>query len=189
MTVSTFCPKCQRGLEIPYEFDNVICPGCSTQFWIRRHQGAISLSEMWPDSADVRRSENAAAVLESRLAEVDDLIEETESDIVGLKGGEQSPALQKGCAFFGLFLTVVFVISLFMLLGRSYIGGWLFFGAILLVIFVSFARMRRKFISPTRVDELRRDRVELQGDLARLRSERERLQQLRQLLHEPKNPS
>jgi len=188
MTVSTYCPRCQHALEIPYEFDNVLCPGCSTQFWIRRHQGAISLSEMWPDSADVRRSENAAAVLESRLAEVDELIEETESEIGGLKGGEQSPALQKGCAFFGLFLTVVFVISMFMLLGRPYIGGWLFFGAILLVIFLSFARMRRKFISPERVDELKRDRVELQGDLARLRSERERLQQLRELLHQPEDP-
>ena len=177
--VSTYCPRCQRTLEIPREFDNVICPGCATAYWIRRHQGALNLSEMWPDAGDLRRGENAAAVIESRLAEIDELMAEAESEIESLKGSEQSPALQKGCAFFGLFLMVVFVIALFMLLGKVYIGGWLFFAALAAVILLSLARMRRKLIGATELDELREQRTTVEDGLAELQAERDRIQRLK----------
>ena len=178
-TTSTYCPRCQRSLEIPLEFDNVICPGCATAFWIRRHLGAINLSEMWPDAADPRRSENAAAVIESRLAEIDELMERAESEAESLRSREQSAPLQKGCAFFGLFMIVIVVIALFMLLGKGYFGSGLFFLSVAVVILLSLARIRRKLVSPAQLEELRHDRLQIEDGLAELQAERDRIQKLK----------
>lgn len=177
--ISTHCPRCQRFLEIPAEFDNVICPGCATAYWIRRHGDLINLSEMWPDTADARRGENALAVIESRVAEIDELMEAAESEIESLRSREKSAPLQRGCAFFGLFMMVIVVISLFMLVGRGYVGSWLFYGSVAVVILLSLARIRRKLVSPAQLEDLRRDRTEIEEDLARLQAERDRIQKLR----------
>jgi hypothetical protein len=166
----------------------VICPACGTAYWIRRSRGAINLSEMWPDTEDSRRGENAAAVIESRLAEIGELIQQAESEIETLKGREQSPALQKGCAFFGLFLMVVFVVVLFMLLGKGYVGGWLFFSALAAVVLLSLARMRRKLIGSSQLDELRQQRIQLEDGLASLQAERDRILRLKtSLTHQGSN--
>ena len=186
--ISTYCPRCRRPLEIPAEFDNVICPACATAYWIRRSRGAISLSEKWPETEDLRRGENAVAVVESRLAEIDELIEETESEIEILRSREQSAPLQKGCALFGLFWTVIIVIALFMLLGRSYFGGWMFFGAVAFVILLGLARMRRKLVGAVHPQELRRDRMQIEDGLAQLRAERDRIQRLKATLS-PEEPA
>ena len=186
-TISTYCPRCQRSLEIPLEFDNVICPGCATAFWIRRHLGAINLSEMWPDAADPRRSENAAAVIESKLAEIDELMEKAESEAESLRSREQSAPLQKGCAFFGLFMMVIVVIALFMLLGKGYFGSGLFFLSVAVVILLSLARIRRKLVSPAQLEELRQDRMQIEDGLAQLQAERDRIQKLKAGLS-PKEP-
>ncbi len=177
--ISTYCPRCQRPLEIPMDFDNVICSGCATAYWIRRHLGAINLSEMWPDAEDLQRRNNASALVDSRLAEIDELIKETESEIESLRSKEQSAPLQKGCAFFGLFTSVILVIVLFMLLGRGYFGSWLFFAAVGAVIFLSLARMRRKFARSEYFEVLRQDRHMAEDGLARLLVERDRVEQLR----------
>jgi hypothetical protein len=187
-TTSTYCPRCQRSLEIPLEFDNVICPGCATAYWIRRHLGAINLSEMWPDTADPRRTENAAAVIESRLAEIDELIKQAESDVESLRSRELSAPLQKGCAFFGLFMMVIVVIVLFMLLGKGYFGSGLFFLSVALVILLSLARIRRKLVSPAQLEELRQDRMQIEDGLAQLQAERDRIQKLRATLR-PEEPT
>ena len=177
--ISTHCPRCQRSLEIPTEFDNVICPGCATAYWIRRHQGAINLSEMWPDAEDSQRGKNAMALIDARLAEIDGLMEEAESEIESLRSREQSAPLQKGCAFFGLFMAVIVVVALFMLLGKGYFGGWLFFVAVAAVVLLSLARMRRKFVGSAQLEDLRRDRLEIEDTLVQLRAERDRIQRLK----------
>lgn len=187
-TLSTYCPRCERSLEIPLEFDNVICPGCATAYWIRRHRGAINLSEMWPDTADPRRAENAAAVIESRLAEIDELIEEAESEVESLRSRELSAPLQKGCAFFGLFMMVIVVIVLFMLLGKGYFGSWLFFASVAAVILFNLARIRRKLSSSPQLEALRRDRMEIEDGLAQLQAERDRIQKLKSSLS-PEEPT
>jgi len=176
--ISTYCPRCQRPLEIPYEFDNVICPGCATHYWIRRHDDLINLSEMWPDTADSRRGENAAAVIESRLAQIDELIEAAKSEIESLRSREQSAPLQRGCAFFGLFMSVIVVIALFMLVGRGYVGSWLFYASIAAVILLSLARIRQKRVGSQQRDELRLDRLRIQTGLTQLQAERDRIQAL-----------
>ena len=156
----------------------MICPGCATAYWIRRHGDLINLSEMWPDTADSRRGENAAAVIESRLAEIDELMEEAESEIESLRSREQSAPLQRGCAFFGLFTSVIVVIALFMLVGRGYVGSWPFYASIAAVILFSLARIRQKFVGSERYEELRQDRLRMETGLNQLKAERDRIQAL-----------
>src|SRR5712692_5899573 len=124
--ISTHCPRCRFALEIPPDFDNVICRGCATGYWVRRHGGALSLTEIWPEGEDgLLREPEAGPVIEQRLADIAELMEEAEIEIEGLRSREQSGPLQMGCAFFGLFMTVVVVSALFMLLGKSYFGSWM----------------------------------------------------------------
>lgn len=176
--ILTICPRCRRSLEIPHHFDNVICPGCAASFEIRRHGDLINLSEMWPDGLESRPGENAASVIESRLAEIDELIETAEADVEGLKSREQSVPLQRGCAFFGLFFTVILVISVFMLVGRGYVGTWLFYLSVATVVFLGLARIRRKAVTKEQLEEFRRERMQFEEELAQLKSERARIKSL-----------
>ena len=168
-TILTRCPRCSRSLEIPASFDNVVCPGCAMLYQIQRHEGVISLSEMTP----------VEAAIETRLAEIEELIEETAAEIESLRSREQSAPLQLGCAFFGLFTGVIIVIALFMLLGRGYVGGWIFYLAVASVILLGLARIRRKLTSSTQLEEFRRSRIELEGELLLLEAERDRIERLK----------
>lgn len=180
--ITTYCPLCQRALEIPAEFDNVICPGCATAFWVRRHREAISLSEMWPDADDSLRVRNAKALIEARLEELGGKIEEVEDEIEVLRSREQSAPLQKGCAFFGLFMAIILVIVLFMLLARGYFGGWLFFIAVAVAVLLSLFRIRRKLAGPRQIEGLKADRLSAEQNLIQLRAEFDRSRQLQAAL-------
>ncbi len=167
--ILTRCPRCSRSLEIPASFDNVVCPGCAMLYRIRRHEGVISLSEMTP----------VESTIETRLAEIEELIEETAAEIESLRSREQSVPLQVGCAFFGLFMVVIMIIALFMLLGKGYFGGWIFYLAVATVILLGLARIRRKLTSSTQLEEFRRSRIELEGELVLLEAERDRIERLK----------
>ena len=153
----------------------MICAGCGTPYWIRRHGELLNLSEMWPDAEDSRRGQNAVALAESRLAEIDELVEASQEEIEALRSREQSGPLRSGCAFFGLFLTVLLVIAVFMLVARSYVGSWLFYLSVVLVIFLGLVRIRRKLLSPEQLEEMREDRLEIEGGVSELLAERERI--------------
>lgn len=181
--ISTHCPRCRFSLEIPQDFDNVICRGCATAYWVRRHGDALSLSEIWPKESDgLSRAAEAGPVIEQRLADIDELMEETEVEIAALRSREQSAPLQMGCAFFGLFMAIIVVSALFMLLGKSYFGGWMFYGSIAAVILFGLARIRRKLVGPSQREKLRQDRLLIEDDLAQLEAERDRIQKLKALL-------
>lgn len=167
--ILTRCPRCGRSLEIPASFDNVVCPGCAMLYRIYRHGGAISLSEMTPEEATI----------ETRLAEIGELIEETADEIESLRSREQSAPLQMGCAFFGLFTAVTMVITLFMLLGKEQFGGWIFYLSLSAVILFGLIRIRRKLTSPTQLKEFRLRRIALESELALLDVERNRIAQLK----------
>jgi len=190
--ISTVCPQCQFPLEIPSDFDNVICGGCSTSYWVRRHGGALSLSEIWPDEGDPLSSSRTRAAVEQRLDELDELIEDISIEVESLKSREQSTPLQMGCAFFGLFTTIIVVCAVFMLLGKGYFGGWLFFISIAVIVLVAVTRFKRKMISPSRGKEIRNARTVLEDDLAKLESERIRVKELKTRLiapdRDPANP-
>lgn len=181
--ISTHCPRCRTSLEIPPDFDNVICRGCAAAYWVRRHGDALSLSEIWPEEHDLllRRAE-AGPVIEQRLADIDELMEEAEVEIEGLRSREQSGPLQLGCAFFGLFMAVIVVSVLFMLLGKSYFGGWMFYASIGAVILLGFARIRRKWVGPLQREKLRQERLLIEDGLAELEAERERMHKLKAFL-------
>ena len=180
--ITTYCPLCQRALEIPAEFDNVICPGCATAFWVRRHQEAINLSEMWPDADDTLRVRNARALIDARIEELRERVEDVEDEIEMLRSREKSAPLQRGCAFFSLFMAIILVIVLFMLLGRGYFGGWWFFIAVAAVVLLSLYRIRKKLAGPTQLETLRSDRLNAEETLAKLRLEFDRSQQLKRAL-------
>jgi len=152
---------------------------------IRRHGDLINLSEIWSDSSDSPESEYAEAVIESRVAELDELIQEAESEIENLRGREQSGPLQKGCAFFGLFTLVIVVIAVFMLMGKDHVGSWIFYVSVVIVVLLGLARIRRKLVSAEQIEDLRREREKMEDGLSRLQAERQRIQRLKAQLHPP----
>ena len=167
--IHTRCPRCGRSLEIPASFNNAVCPGCGMLYELHRHQGVISLSEMTP----------VESTIETWLAELEELIEETAAEIESLRSREQSLPLQMGCAFFGLFMAVITVMVLFILLGKGYFGGWIFYLAIAVVIALGLARIRRKLTTSTQLEKFRRSRIELEGELVLLEGERDRIERLK----------
>ncbi|HEX8090180.1 MAG TPA: hypothetical protein VF762_15070 [Blastocatellia bacterium] len=182
--VKTSCPQCQKPLEFPRDFDNVICAACGAAFKVREYKGAINLSatghgtEPLPSASSAQGE--ALAVLESRLAELDELIAEVGSEVEGLKSKEQSAPLEKGCSFFGLFMLVITVIALFMPLGRRYFGDWPFYLALAVVVFLGIRRIGRRTESPAHLEQLSRERLRLEDGLAQLEAERSRVVKLKE---------
>ena len=174
--IKTNCPKCASLLEFPKDFDSVICAKCGAGFQVRAYKDAINLS--LKDEATSTEAQ-ALAVVESRLAELDELISEAGAEVEALKSRELSVPLQTGCSFFGLFMLVIIVIAAFMPLGRKYFGNWLFYLAIALVILLGLQRIRRKQTSPAQIEQFRAERLNVEADLAQLEAEREYVRSLR----------
>jgi uncharacterized protein YbaR (Trm112 family) len=176
--INTNCPRCSKPLEVPLDFDTLICASCGTTYQVRQHKGAVNLLETGPT-----RESEADEVIDARLAELDELIEQANSEIESLRSREQSEPLQLGCAVFGLLMTVIVVISVFMLLGKHYVGHWLFYASLAAVILLGLARIRRKLSSRTQIHELREERLKLEDGLAQLEAERNRVERLKARLH------
>jgi membrane protein implicated in regulation of membrane protease activity/uncharacterized Zn finger protein (UPF0148 family) len=182
--LKTSCPQCQEPLEFPRDFDNVICAFCGAAFKVREYKGAINLSATGQaaelSAAGRDEAEDAMAVIDARLGELDELILEAGTEIEDLKSKEQSGPLQKGCSFFGLFMLVITVIALFMPLGRNYFGNWLFYLALAVVVLIGIKRIRRRLQSPAQLEQLSRQRLELENGLAQLEAERSRVLKLKE---------
>ena len=181
--IKTTCPKCESLLEFPQDFDNVICGNCGAAFQVRKYKGAINLyqkDQAMARSASTEMDEGEAlAVVESRMAELDELIQEASSEIESLNSREQSAPLQAGCSFFGLFVLLIVVIVAFMPLGRKYFGNWLFYLALAAIVLLGLRRIRRKKASPAQIEQLRAERLRLEDALAQLQSERDRVGNLK----------
>ena len=181
--IKTTCPKCESLLEFPQDFDNVICGNCGAAFQVRKYKGAINLyqkDQAMARSASTEMDEGEAlAVVESRMAELDELIQEASSEIESLNSREQSAPLQAGCSFFGLFVLLIVVIVAFMPLGRKYFGNWLFYLALAAIVLLGLRRIRRKQASPAQIEQLRAERLRLEDALAQLQSERDRVGNLK----------
>ncbi len=177
--IKTNCPKCASLLEFPRDFDSVICAKCGAAFQVRAYKDAINLS-LKDETASTEMDEaEALAVVESKLAELDELISEAGAEVEALKSRELSVPLQTGCSFFGLFMLVIIVIAAFMPFGRKYFGNWLFYLAIALVILLGLQRIRRKQTSPAQIEQFRAERSNVEADLAQLEAEREYVRSLR----------
>src|SRR2546421_1848065 len=98
--VKTNCPRCQRTLEFPKDFDNIICESCGTAFRVREYKGTINLSVREPARSSLAEQNGASglAIIEERLQQLDEMIEEVGASVEALKSREQSMPLQIGCA-------------------------------------------------------------------------------------------
>ena len=183
--VKTICSECEATLEFPADVDNVVCSECGATHEVRDYNGTLSLRVVrggqvdWQDQGHARDAaadiEETASSDEPAITELAELIAEVESDIEAVRAREQSGPLQLGCAAFGVFGLLLTVVVVFMLAGRSLVGGWVFYLALALVTIIGLARIRRKLESQAPADELRADRLRLEETLAELESERARL--------------
>jgi hypothetical protein len=177
--VKTICPECSASLDFPSDFDTVVCSGCGATHQVRDHNGAISLRVIrtgpaaWQDQGQARQA--AVNIGPAGLAELDELISEIESDIEAIRAREQSGPLQLGCAAFGVFGLVLTVIVVFMLAGRSLVGGWVFYLALALVTLLGVVRVRAKLKDQVPASALQADRLRLEETLAELQRDRSRL--------------
>ncbi|HXG91225.1 MAG TPA: hypothetical protein VNN73_02505 [Blastocatellia bacterium] len=186
--IKTNCPQCRQPLEFPRDFDNVICASCGSAFRVREHKGAINLLAINPKSSqqsvDATEQNGAGnlAIIDARLAELEELIAEMSDEIEALRSREQSRPLQLGCAFFGLFMLAIMVFIAFMLLGQNYIGHWSFYLALAVVILLGILRMRRRFAGRGQTEHSRQERVQLENSLIQLVAERDRILTLKHIL-------
>lgn len=184
--IKTDCPACESPLEFPRDFEHVICAKCGTAFQVRDYKGALNLSRKdralkHPASVEMDEAE-ALAIVESKLAELDEMISEAGAEIEALRSREQSGPLQMGCSFFGLFVFAIVVIVAFMPLGRRYFGSWMFYVALSVILLLGLRRIRQKQISPAQIEEFRSERLKLENGLAQLEAERERIRNLKSTL-------
>jgi hypothetical protein len=171
-TIKTRCPECGKDLDLPRDFRNVICSRCGAAYRVREYKGAINLSAI-EDEID------GLDPIEARLIELEELIEEAGSQIEAIRGREKGAPLQMGCALFSVFVMALAVIAAFMPLGREYFGGWLFYLALAAVLALGIMSVRRRLAKPEQLDELRRDRVQLEAALEELEAERSGLLELK----------
>ena len=168
------CPQCETRLEVPPTRSRVICPRCGSPYETRDLGAAPNLKGE-PRPAMFEPEE----VIRTRLAELDEMVEELQAEIEALRSRELSAPLQIGCSFFSLFIAVMVVLAASMLLGRSYFGSWIFYVCLAVVISLGIARLRRKLRARVPADEIRQERVELEETLSELLGERSRVQELR----------
>ena len=179
--IKTICPACGAPLELPRDFDNVICASCGTAFQVRRHKDAINLLEI------ERRADRAPALSpepngnsklkagELRLDELNEEIENLGTEIEAVKSREKAAPLQAGCAFFGVFLAVIFLLAFFATVASSYFGGRIFYLSLAAVILFGLFRMRGKLVSAEHLARLREERRLMEQLLTLLENERDSL--------------
>lgn len=177
--IRTNCARCGSALETEPDSDHLVCARCGIVYDARDVHGVINLAQRGEDFPDGESEKEAAAIVETRIVEIEELLEETHSEIDTLRARELSGPLQLGCAFFGVFGAVLTVIAVFMLLGKSYFGSWIFYACLAIVVLLGISRIRRKLINRTPVEQLRRDRVQLEESLTQVEAEGHRLRNLR----------
>lgn len=169
------CPRCETNLRPGPNQRRIVCPRCGS-IWLTS-QLAVSYD---PDSAPIPLNEDMSpeAVAESRLADLEEAILQHREEIEALRSRELSSPLQLGCSFFGLFFAVLLVIAVFMLLGRAYFGGWIFYACLTVVVLLAVYRIRNRLIESVPSSNLRSDREILEHDLNDLEAEYQRISRL-----------
>jgi hypothetical protein len=120
-----------------------------------------------------------ARLIDQRLAELDEEIDEVSAEIEAIRGSEKARPLQLGCAVFGLFSLALLVIGFFMTIGADYFGRWPFYLSLAVVLALGLLRAGRKFSQAEQLEKLRRQKSQLEQVLASAETERDRLLDLR----------
>jgi uncharacterized Zn finger protein (UPF0148 family) len=178
------CPECENPLEFPQELKIVICTNCGATIQTQEYKGVIALKvkppSQEPGETEAVEAAEAFALVDNRLAELDEVIAEVQAELETIKSQEQSTSVQTGCSLFGLFMLVILVIAAFMPLGRKYFGNWMFYLALALVILLGLKRFRRKQPNLDQVEQLHSERLRLETLFAEFQAERERLCSLKE---------
>jgi hypothetical protein len=183
-TVKSNCPNCSVSLEIPLEFETVVCRSCGAAYHIRQFNDSIGLGPVLAqgrrDSAGDQiggesNGNGGGSFSGPYLAELDEHIQALSLQVDLLKSKEQAAPLQAGCAVFGLFGFVVLVLAAFATVGRSYFSGWVFYLVLAAVLLLTVNRMRSKLVSGAELRTIHNKRVEAEDVLAQAQAERDRL--------------
>jgi len=169
------CPRCETNLRPGPNQRRIVCPRCGS-IWLTSQLAGSEDQERPPVPLNEDSSPEAAA--ESRLADLEEAILQHREEIEALRSRELSSPLQLGCSFFGLFFAVLLVIAVFMLLGRAYFGGWIFYACLTVVILLAVFRIRKRLIKSVPASNLRSDREILEHDLNELEAEHQRISHL-----------
>lgn len=176
------CTHCGSVVEAEPDSDHVTCARCGTSYDVQELHGIISFIPTEMSFPDAGAAKEAVEIIEARIAEIEETLEETHSEIDALRARELSGPLQLGCTFFGVFVTMLAVIAVFMLLGKSYFGGWMFYLSLAIVVALGLSRIRHKLGNRVPVEQLQRERIQLEESLAQLQAESDRLRKLRRKL-------
>ena len=185
--MKTKCPVCEWALEFPRDFDNVTCGICGSAFQVREYKGNLNLSLIGEDRLSAAALDEAStlAMIDARVKELDEDVERVSEEIEVLKSNEQIAPLQIGCAFFGLFGSLLLVLAFFATVGKNYFGGWIFYLALAAVVLLSLTRLKKKLTRRDKLDYFRQERAKLEEALTALESERLRLKNLRDAFSTP----
>ena len=176
MGAESTCSACGTKLGPPHNGSNVVCPACGA-IWNRG--AAITPELSAADSPAVLLEQTKGAPLEGAqelLAELDEKIGELAADIEGLRSREQGAPLELGCALFGVFSIVILVLACFATIARPYFGGSVFYLVLAIAILAGLYRIAPKIIGRRDLTSLSRQRAEMEATLAKLKSERERVE-------------
>jgi LSD1 subclass zinc finger protein len=178
--IKTNCPACTVPLEFPSNSDHVICGVCGAAYQVRNYKGTISLTISGKDDQALLLPEEASnpTAIETALVELNEDIERVTEEVEVLRANERTVPLQLGCSLFGTFGVLLLVLAVFVTLGKNYFGGWLFWLAVAAVILLSLTRMRKKRVSPEKIEYYRSERARMELVLEQLHSERTRLENL-----------
>ena len=186
-TFNTECPTCGTRVELPFEFETIICSNCGSSFKVSRYGGAIGLTSTPKSNSTGSNGASQIAALEAQIEELDENITSATDRIESLKSRENAGPLQLGCAIFSAFTLGLGVIIVFMALGRDYFGGALFYFALIVVATISLMSLRRRTPARVAIQELREERDKLTVLLAEMEAYRNALVNLR-IHHSPQSP-
>src|SRR5262245_25711012 len=173
------CSACGSDLGFPHNGSAIACPTCGAI-----HNPDISSeSELSGKPADSLLSVSVMAGVtpeeaQELLAELDEKIDELASEIETLRIREQGAPLELGCALFGIFCLIIVVLAMFATFARAYFGGWLFYLVLAIAVAAGLYRIAPKIIGRAELPRLARKRAEIEATLARLRTERKRIESL-----------
>jgi hypothetical protein len=177
--LKTRCPNCGNQIEFGRDAESVICLGCQTLYRVENFKGSVGLTAISSPPA-TGGDTSPIGLLDARLSEIDELLAEGEAELEEVAGRRQSEPLRLGCSFFGLFMSVIVVIIAFMLIGRDYFGGWLFYLVTFALIGLWVIRLRSIWPSQELRQQLSEEYTRVEAAVSALNLERVHLAGLRE---------
>src|SRR5262245_1755642 len=102
-SLKTTCTHCGGIVEVESDSRHVSCAYCGTVYNAQELHEAVNPTLMNGPFPDRASAKEALEIIETRIAEIEETLEETRAEIDALRARELSGPLQLGCTFFGVF--------------------------------------------------------------------------------------